>query len=96
MTRYLEALWQVLRKYSVPPVMLSLVRSFHDDMTAVVRVSDYTTDDIHVRNEARCTLTPVLFNLYFAAMVGCWRAHCPEVGVTVKYRMGIYSTLTSV
>ena len=35
-----------------------------------------------------CTMAPVLFNLYFATMVGCWRAHCPEAGVTVKYRMG--------
>ena len=89
-TRHLEALWQVLRKYGVPPVMLSLIRSFHDDMTAVVRVSDGTTDDIHVRNglRYRCTMAPVLFNLYLAAMVGCWRAHCFEAGVTVKHRMG--------
>ena len=59
-------------------------------MTAVVRASDGTTDDIHGRNGLRqgCTMAPVLFNLYFAAMVGCWRAHCPEAGVTVKYRMG--------
>ena len=21
-------------------------------------------------------------------MIGCWRAHCPEAGATVKYRMG--------
>ena len=39
-----EALWQVLRKYGVHPVMLSLIRSFHDDMTVVVRVSNGTTD----------------------------------------------------
>ena len=82
-----EALWQVLRKYGVPPVMLSLIRSFHDNMTAMVRVSDGTTDDTHARNGLRqgCTMAPVLFSLYF---VGCWRAHCPEAGVTVKYRMG--------
>ena len=30
----------------------------------------------------------VLFNLYFAAMVACWRCHCPEAGVTVRYKMG--------
>ena len=33
-------------------------------------------------------MASVLFNFYFMAMVGCWRAHCPEAGVTVKYRMG--------
>ena len=81
-----EALWQVLKKYGVPPVMLSLIRSFHDDMTAVVRVSGGTTDEINIRNGLRqgCTIVPVLFNLYFAAMVACWRGQCPEAGVTVR------------
>ena len=33
-----EALWQVLEKSSVPPTMLTIIRSFHDDMTAEVTV----------------------------------------------------------
>ena len=54
--------------------MLSLSRSWHDGMTAVVRVSDGTTDSISVRNGLwqGCTMAPVLFNLYFAAMVASW------------------------
>ena len=70
-----EALWQVLKKYGVPSVMLSLIRLCYDDMTAVVRVSGGTTGDIVIRNGLRqgCNMAPVLFNLYFAAMVACWR-----------------------
>ena len=85
-----EALWQVMKKYGVPPVMLSLIRSCHDDMTAVVRVNGGTTDEITIRNGLRrgCTMAPVLFNLYFAAMVACWRGHCPKTGITVRYRIG--------
>ena len=73
-----ETLLQVLQKYCVPPVMLALIRSCHDGMTAVVRVSDGTTGDTNVRNGLRqeCTMAPVLFNLYFAAMAACWRSHC--------------------
>ena len=85
-----EVLWQVLKKYDVPPVMLSLIRLCRDDMTAVVRVNGGTTDKITIRNGLRqgCTMAPVLFNLYFAVMVACWRGHCPEAGITVRYRKG--------
>ena len=91
-----EALWKVLYNYGVPPVMLSLIRSCHDGMTAVVRVGSGTTDIIDIiRNGLRqgCTMALVLFNLYFAAMVACWRCHCPEAGVTVRYKIGRNSKL---
>ena len=73
-----------------PPTMVSVIRSFHEGMTAVVRVGDSITDGIEVTNGLRqgCTLAPTLFNLYFSAMVACWRARCPQVGVPVKYRIG--------
>ena len=80
----------MLKKCGVPPVMLSLIRSCHDDMTAVMRVSGGTTDEIIIRKGLRqgCTMAPGLFNLYFAAMVACWRGQCPEAGVIVRYKIG--------
>ena len=35
-----------------------------------------------------CTMAPVLFNLYFCAMVDYWRRQCPQAGVTFCYRFG--------
>ena len=85
-----KALWCVLEKYGVPPTMVSVIRFFHQDMTAVVRVGNDLTEDIEVTNGLRqgCTLAPTLFNLYFSAVMACWRARCPQAGVTVRYRIG--------
>ncbi len=85
-----SALWCVLEKCGVPPTMLSIIKSFHDQMQAEIRVGDSTTDSIQVLNGLRqgCTLAPSLFNLYFGAVVGAWRAHCPEAGIDVRYKHG--------
>ena len=33
-----QALWHVLEKYGIPPIMLSIIKSFYEGMTAVVKV----------------------------------------------------------
>ena len=85
-----SALWRVLDKCGVPPTMLSIIQSFHDDMQAEVRVGDTTTEQIAVRNGLRqgCVLAPSLFNIYFGAMVAHWRVRCPEAGLMVRYKHG--------
>ena len=85
-----DAMWTVLTKFGVPPTMLGIIRSFHEDMRAEIRIGDLTTDCITVRNGLRqgCTLAPTLFNLYFSAVVACWRARCPQAGVSVRYKHG--------
>lgn len=30
----------------------------------------------------------MLFNLYFSAVVACWRSRCPLAGVSVRYKHG--------
>ena len=32
------AMWRVLERYGIPPTMASLIRLFHEDMTAQLRV----------------------------------------------------------
>ena len=83
-----STLWQLLAKCGIPPTMLSLIRSLHDGMQAVVRSGDGTTDNISVTNGLRqgCPVAPSLFNLYFSAVMMSWRRQCPEAGLTVRYK----------
>ena len=79
-----DALWQVLERFDVPPVLLAMIRSFHVDMRAAVTVKGRYSDSFAVRNGVRkgCTIAPVLFNLYLCAVVDDWRKQCPQGGVT--------------
>ena len=85
-----NALWTVLAKCGVPFTMLTIIRSFHDGMQAGVRVGSTVTDSFEVRNGLRqgCTMAPVLFNVYFNAMVGMWRGQSGEAGVPILYQHG--------
>ena len=78
-----EALWKVLIKCGVPPLMLKVIRSFHDGICAKIRVGVSSTESFEVRNGLRqgCTLAPTLFNIYFSGMVANWRCGCTEACV---------------
>ena len=73
-----SALWSVLERYGVPPTMLSIIRSFHSGMQAVVRVGGTTTERISVNNGLRqgCTLAPSLFK---SILVQWWLIGEPDV-----------------
>ena len=67
-----ELLWSVLKQLGVPPKMLAVIRQFHDGMRARVRMDDGTCSDwFDVGQGLRqgCNLAPLLFNLFFAAML---------------------------
>ena len=83
-----EALWVMLRKYSIPPVMVKLLQSLHDGMQAEVTIDGYVTPEIEVQNGLRqgCTIAPTLFNLYFNLVIESWRQRCQTFGVDVLYK----------
>ena len=80
-------LWIALAKLGVHPDLVYLIKSFHEDMVATVRVAGGCSEPIQVRNGLRqgCVMAPVLFNLYFAIVLERFhellsRLH-PESGV---------------
>ena len=63
------ALWIALRKLGVPEDVIRLVKSFHEDMKARVRV-DGELLEIKVTNVRQgCKLAPTLFNIYVALLL---------------------------
>ena len=72
-----QALWLVLQKYGIPPVMVNIITSLHEGMKSEVTVDGQTTPQIEVKNGLRqgCTIAPTLFNFYSNMVIMCWREH---------------------
>ena len=64
-------LWKILEKVGVPRKMISIIRGFHENMQARVLVHGQLSNVIEVTGGLRqgCPLAPVLFNIYFAAVL---------------------------
>ena len=65
-------LWQVLTRIGVPPHMLAVIQKFHDGMRVSVRPDDGGCSDwFEVEQGLRqgCVLSPLLFNIFFAAVL---------------------------
>ena len=85
-----EAMWKALEKYGFPSNMISLIRSFHDGMSAELKVNgELQEGEISVSNGLRqgCTMVPTLFNLFFNLVMEMWRNLCSEDGVTMLYNV---------
>ena len=71
-----EAMWMALRKLGVPDKGISLVKSFHQDMSAMVRLEWMNMEGISVQNGLTqgCCMAPMLFNLYTCLVMERWMA----------------------
>ena len=67
-----DLLWEVLRRFGVPDPMLAVVRQFHDGMRARVRTDDGELSewfDVTQGLRQGCVISPLLFNIFFAAVL---------------------------
>ena len=65
-------LWKVLARAGVPPVMIDVIRQFHDGMRVRVRMDDRELSEwFEVTHGLRqgCVLSPLLFNIFFVAVM---------------------------
>ena len=71
-----EALWIALQKLGVPTETVQLIRSFHQNMKAKIRLDGSLLEQIDVQNGLRqgCCMAPVLFNLFSSLVIERWQA----------------------
>ena len=87
-----SALWKVLAKAGIPAKLITIIRSFHEGMLAVVVTQSGTTNPIDVNNGLRqgCSLSPLLFNIYMWAVFSCWLQRLEGVngiGLNLRYKL---------
>ena len=63
-----ELLWKVLARAGVPSVIIDAIRQFHDGMRARVRMDDGELSEWFEVTRQGCVLSPLLFNIFFAAV----------------------------
>ena len=66
-----DGLFKILEKIGCPPKLLSLVRSYHEDMKGTVQFDGSTSDTFDIRSGVKqgCVLAPTLFGIFFAVLL---------------------------
>ena len=86
-----EALWTALKKLGVPDVLVGIIKSFHINMRARVRVDGELLEEIELNNGQRqgCTMATILFNLYACLVAERWldRVQNERVGTRMLYKL---------
>ena len=82
-----DGLWKIMAKFGCPSTFISMIRQFHEGMTAHVNDNGETSRDFPVNNGVKqgCVLAPTLFSLMFSAMLTDAFSRDDE-GIELRYR----------
>ena len=85
-----DALWSVLKKYQFPDKLIRILQALHHDTKGAVRAYGRLSEEFSISTGVRQgdVLAPVLFNLFFDAIVAATLQHHPEAGFKVLYNTG--------
>ena len=66
-----DGLFNTLAKIGCPPTLLSIVKSFYDDMKGTVLYDGATSDPFNILSGVKqgCVIVPTLFGIFFATLL---------------------------
>ena len=67
----INCLFKILAKIGCPPILLSIVKSFHHNMKGTVLYNGATADPFNILSGMKqgCVLAPTLFGIFFATLL---------------------------
>lgn len=83
-------LWKLLARYGIPDRLIKIIRSMHEGMKAKLNLDVGVSEEIPINNGLRqgCVKAPVLFNLFFAAVMFEAMRDLPRgSGVGVRFKL---------
>lgn len=85
-----DLLWRVLAIYGVPGKIIGLLQDLHCGTKASVCMYGDKSEWFDINSGVRqgCVIAPTLFNIFLDSCVRAVLEKCPELGVTVKYKVG--------
>ena len=80
-----QTLWDVLRIFGCPEKLVHMIRLFHDDMLARIKINGQLSDPFPVINGVKqgCKMAPIMFAIFLAAALSSSQT---EDGVLIKFR----------
>ena len=79
-----------LEKLGIPEELIGIVRSFHENMKARIRVDGELLEEIENGLRKGCTMSPSLFNLYACVVAERWLDRVSDVEGVGKYLLYKY------
>ena len=66
-----DGLFKILPKIGCPPTLLSIIKSFHEDMQGIVQFDGNFSKPFYIRSGVKqgCVLAPTLFGIFFSLML---------------------------
>lgn len=85
-----EMLWKIMTKFGCPPKFMTIIKTFHQGMSARICAGYLISDpfEVSIGVKQGCVLAPSIFNLYLSAitLLACFNTRT-EDSIAINYRL---------